>query len=65
MPEPSGGPPPVLRSALVSGALLDRLENPVSEHGHFHPTTRSAHLGDFVTVLSQARTFYRQGAAEG
>ena len=39
--------------------LLDKLEDLVSEHGHFHPTTRTAHFGDFVEVLNQARTFYR------
>ena len=27
--------------------LLDRLERHVSEHGHFHPTTRTEHFGDF------------------
>jgi hypothetical protein len=45
--------------------LLNRLENLVSEHGHFHPTTRTAHLEDFVDVLNQARTFYQAVAANG
>jgi hypothetical protein len=43
-------------------ALLDTLERFVTEHGHFDPATRTAHLGDFVAVLDQARSFYRRVA---
>jgi hypothetical protein len=43
--------------------LLDRLEGFAGEHGHFHPETRAAHLGDLVAVLDEARAFYR-GVAE-
>jgi hypothetical protein len=40
--------------------FLDRLERLVGEHGHFHPRTRAAHLGDLVAVLDEARSFYRR-----
>jgi hypothetical protein len=40
--------------------FLDTLEAFVSEHGHFDPVTREAHLGDFVAVLDEARSFYRR-----
>jgi len=43
-------------------ALLDTLQQFVGEHGHFDPATRSAHLGDLVAVLDQARAFYRRVA---
>jgi hypothetical protein len=46
-------------------ALLDGLERFVGEHGHFDPATRSAHLGDLVAVLDEARAFYRRAAAAG
>jgi hypothetical protein len=46
-------------------ALLDGLERFVGEHGHFDPVTRSAHLGDVVAVLDEARAFYRRAAAGG
>ena len=39
--------------------LLDRLEGFAGEHGHFHPDTRAAHLGELVAVLDEARAFYR------
>jgi hypothetical protein len=42
--------------------LLDTLERFVDQHGHFDPATRAAHLGDFVAVLDQARSFYRRVA---
>ena len=45
--------------------LLDRLQNLVSELGHFHPTTRTAHLEDIADVLNQARSFYQAVAAHG
>jgi hypothetical protein len=46
--------------------LLDTLERFVDQHGHFDTATRTAHLGDFVAVLEQARTYYRRvaGAAD-
>ena len=40
--------------------FLDTLEAFVSEHGHFDPATREPHLGDFVAVLDEARSFYRR-----
>ena len=40
--------------------FLDRLEELVRAHGHFDPTTRDEHLGDVVTVLDDARDFYRR-----
>jgi hypothetical protein len=40
-------------------AFLDRLEEFVEQHGHFEPDTRTAHFGDFVAVVDQARAFYR------
>jgi hypothetical protein len=40
--------------------FLDTLEGFVSEHGHFDPPTRAAHLGDVLGVLDQARSFYRR-----
>ena len=42
--------------------FLDTLEEFVSEHGHFAPTTRHEHLGDLVAVLEDARSFYRRVA---
>jgi hypothetical protein len=42
--------------------LLDTLERFVSQHGHFDPATRAAHLGDLVAVLEAARAFYRRVA---
>jgi hypothetical protein len=43
-------------------AFLDRLERFVDEHGRFDPATRTAHFGDLVTVLDQARAFYQRVA---
>jgi hypothetical protein len=47
--------------------FLDALELLVDEHGHFHPETRDAHFGELVSVLDEARSFYRRVAetAEG
>lgn len=42
--------------------FLDTLERFVAEHGHFEPATRPARFGDLVTVLDQARSFYRRVA---
>jgi hypothetical protein len=42
--------------------FLDTLEQFVGQHGHFDPTTRDAHYGDLVTVLEEARSFYRRVA---
>jgi hypothetical protein len=44
--------------------FLDTFEGFVGEHGHFHPSTRAAHLGDLVAVIDEARAFYR-GIAGG
>ena len=40
-------------------AFLDTLEQFVAQHGHFGSGTRDAHLGDLVSVLDEARAFYR------
>lgn len=45
-------------------AFLDRLEDFVGRHGHFHPASRAAHLGDFAAVLDEARDFYRRVAVQ-
>ena len=47
--------------------FLDALELLVDEHGHFHLETRDAHFGELVSVLDEARSFYRRVAetAEG
>jgi hypothetical protein len=47
--------------------FLDTLERFVDEHGHFHSETRDAHFGDLVSVLDEARSFYRRvaGTADG
>jgi hypothetical protein len=42
--------------------FLDTLEQFVGQHGHFHPATRTAHFGDLVAVLEEARSFYRRVA---
>lgn len=39
--------------------LLDGLEDLIRTHGHFHETTREAHLGDHLDLLEQARDRYR------
>jgi hypothetical protein len=39
--------------------FLDSLQQLASEHGHYAPETREAHLGDVIAVLDQARAFYR------
>jgi hypothetical protein len=46
-------------------AFLDTLGRFVDEHGHFEPATRAAHLGDFVALVDEARSFYRQVAGPG
>jgi hypothetical protein len=55
----------VARSADARWCLefLDTLEQFVAEHGQFAPATRAERFGDFVTVLDQARIFYRNVAA--
>lgn len=40
--------------------LLDRLQAFAAEHGHFVPETRAERLADLVTVLDEARVFYRR-----
>jgi hypothetical protein len=40
-------------------ALLDRLQAFAAEHGHFHPATRDERYADLVTVLDDARAYYR------
>jgi hypothetical protein len=40
--------------------LLDGFERLVTEHGHFDPATRDAHLGDVLAVIEEARAFYRR-----
>ena len=40
--------------------LLDRLHAFAAEHGHFAPETRAERLADLVTVLDDARVFYRK-----
>ena len=42
--------------------FLDTLEQFVNEHGHFDSATRTAHFGDLVAVLEEARSFYRRVA---
>ncbi len=42
--------------------FLDALEQFVGQHGHYDPATRTAHFGDLVAVLEQARSFYRRVA---
>jgi hypothetical protein len=42
--------------------FIDTLELFVDEHGHFASATRDAHFGDFVAVLDEARSFYREVA---
>ena len=40
--------------------LLDQLcSTLVDEHGHFAPATRDERFGDLLTVLDEARSFYR------
>jgi hypothetical protein len=39
--------------------FLDQLERFVDEHGHFAPATRDERFGDLLTVLDEARSFYR------
>lgn len=41
-------------------SLLDRLQAFAAEHGHFHPDTRDERFADLVTVLDDARAFYRR-----
>ncbi|MCA1731209.1 MAG: hypothetical protein LC751_17985 [Actinobacteria bacterium] len=54
----------VARVADVHWCLefLDTLEQFVGQHGYFHPATRTAHFGDLVAVLGEARSFYRRVA---
>jgi hypothetical protein len=40
-------------------AFLDTLELFVDEHGRFDPATRDERFGDLLTVLDEARSFYR------
>jgi hypothetical protein len=40
--------------------FLDTVEEFVGQHGHFDPANRTVHFGEFVAVLDQARSFYRQ-----
>ena len=51
----------VARPAAARWCLdfLDSVETLARDHGHFDPTTRDAHLGDLVSVLDEARAFYR------
>jgi hypothetical protein len=42
--------------------FLDTLEQFVNEHGLFDSATRTAHFGDLVAVLEEARSFYRRVA---
>lgn len=39
--------------------FLDTFERFVDRHGHFDPTTRSAHVRDLAAVVDEARAFYR------
>jgi hypothetical protein len=39
--------------------FLDTLELFVDEHGRFDPATRDERFGDLLTVLDEARSFYR------
>jgi hypothetical protein len=43
--------------------FLDTFERFAREHGQFSPDTRDAHLGDLVSVVEEARAFYRAVAA--
>jgi len=54
----------VSRAAAAHWCLdfLNTLEQFVDTHGHFDVATRSAHFGDFVAVLDEARRFYRRVA---
>ncbi len=54
----------VARAADAQWCLdfIDTLEQFVAEHGHFDPATRTAHLGDFIAVCDEARSFYRRAA---
>ena len=54
----------VARAADAQWCLrfLDTLERFVDQHGHFDPATREEHFGDLVTVLYEARSFYRRVA---
>jgi len=54
----------VARKAAAQWCLefLETLEQFVGKNGHFNAATRTAHFGDFVSVLEEARCFYRRVA---